>query len=223
MTYDDIHYSTAYHTCAFHTHTFASIHPRYNFCRFSVFTHYTVRNCEGKSLPWMFEGPHSGHGGTQMPRNWGARGLSACPKLRSLWISKKACYCTLESPENHTAKHWDVLRSTSVALEFLPWLLCTRRTIQRHASCKLSWNDGCKDSVLGRLFWIRQKDMKLDVSSPKKMILWSIVRCFISFVFCKLFKLFLNVLEIVDSVFFFCIPKHRFKTSLAQSLCRAMA
>ena len=50
-----------------------------------------------------------------------------------------------------------VLRSTSVALEFLPWLLCTRRTIQRHASCKLSWNDGCKDSVLGRLFWIRQK------------------------------------------------------------------
>lgn len=171
----------------------------------------------------MFEGPHSGHGGTQMPRNWGARGLSACPKLRSLWISKKACYSTLESPENHTAKHWDVFWGVQAWL-WSSYPDCCAPGERSKGMQVASWVEmmAAKIQCLVGYFEFDKKTWNWMYLPPKMMILWSIVRCFISFVFCKLFKLFLNVLEIVDC-FFFGSPKNRFKTSLAQSLRRAMA
>lgn len=151
MTYTTVQHITPVHF----THTFPSIHPRYDWVGFHLF-----RNCEGKSLPWMFEGPHSGHGGTQMPRNWGARG----PKLRSLWVSRLATV------------HWNHRKTIQLNIGMcfeeykrgfgVPTLIAVHPENDPKA-CKLNWNDGCKDSVLGRLFWIRQKDMKLDVSPPK--------------------------------------------------------
>ncbi len=217
MTYDDIQYSISY-LCI--SQTFPSIHP---FQHGWVDISPPVRENLGHKMTWcngfglMFEGPYSGHGGTQMPRNWGARGLSQKIPSCEAFDLPKTMQLNIEMFWGVQAWLWSSYPDC-----------CAPGERSKGMKVQINWNHSCKDSVLDNLVWIWQKDMKLDVSPKKQMIYIYIYvyihvivwMCFISFVFCKNFKLFLNVHEIEVRGSY---SKNRSKTSLAQSLRRAMA
>lgn len=126
MTYDDIWWHTLQYSISHLCISRTLLHPS---IRVIIGRLHQFRNCEGKisafdvwrTLQWSWWHPN-------------AQELRCERTVTPTVDFQPSRIATLESSENHTAKHGDV-RSTNVALEFLPWLLCTRRTIQR-PSCR---------------------------------------------------------------------------------------